>query len=341
MNIHRLNISHEIRADSRQDLSQAPKLTRTVRNIKRKPQSMPPQPKSHLFCFGLSYTARALISHLMEAAIDVPLKITATVRTEDAPFKLSIPNLRLVRFGSEESFQALTVSDWVLSSVPPSQDRDPVVEVYGASFKEAHPKWVGYLSTTGPYGDCGGAWVDESAPVKPAGPRGKRRAEAEAEWSKLADKLNLPLHIFRLPGLYGPGRSMFDRLRDGTARRIIKKGQVFSRIHIDDMAAILAASMTNPHPRTVGAPPALYNVADDLPAPPQDIVTYAAELLNKEPPPEIPFETANLSPMARSFYGDNKRISNALMKSELGITLKYPTYREGLRAILAAEQKSN
>jgi nucleoside-diphosphate-sugar epimerase len=189
--------------------------------------------------------------------------------------------------------------------------------------------WLGYLSTTGVYGDARGDWVDESAPLTPATERGRRRVNAEASWSAIPD---LPLHIFRLAGIYGPGRGPFAKVRDGTARRIIKPGQVFSRIHVEDIAQVLEASMLNPEAGTV------FNLCDDDPAPPQDVIAHAADLLDMEIPPETPFEEADLSPMARSFYSESKRVRNDRIKTDLGVTLKYPDYRAGLAAVLAAER---
>lgn len=283
-----------------------------------------------LFCFGHSYTAKALIRRLKESSQD--WGFIATVRETSEMVALEADGVEACLFGSPESRAALASASHILTSVPPGFDGDPVIEVYADALAGANALWLGYLSTTGPYGDHGGAWIDEGAPSHPSGKRGQARLDAEQAWQKLCNANSLPLHIFRLPGLYGPGRSALERMRNGTARRIVKKGQVFSRIHIDDLAAILAASMANPK---AGA---LYNIADDLPAPPQDVISFAAELLDMTPPPEIDFETADLSPMARSFYSDSKRISNQLIKSELGIKLAWPTYREGLRAILAAEE---
>jgi len=189
--------------------------------------------------------------------------------------------------------------------------------------------WVGYLSTTGVYGNHDGGWVDEDTPLTPSTKRGQWRKQAEEDWQSIP---GLPLHIFRLAGIYGPGRGPFAKLRNGTARRVIKDNQVFSRIHVDDIAQVLAASIAAPNPG------AIYNLCDDDPAPPQDVIAYAAELLNMPIPPAVPFDQADLSPMARSFYGDSKRVRNDRMKSELGITLKYPTYRAALAAMLEAEQ---
>ena len=187
-------------------------------------------------------------------------------------------------------------------------------------------RWAGYLGTTAVYGDRQGGWVDEETPLEPTLARADRRARAEAAWQGSG----LPVHIFRLAGIYGPGRNAFTNLRDGTARRIVKPGQVFSRIHVEDIATILEASMAQPRPGRI------YNVCDDEPAPPQDVVAYAARLLGIEPPPEQAYETAQLSPMARTFYKDNRRVRNARIKEELGVRLAYPTYREGLQSLLGS-----
>ncbi len=216
----------------------------------------------------------------------------------------------------------------ILTSAAPDDDGDPVLPELGDAIAAAPAHWVGYLSTTGVYGDHEGAWVDENAPLAPATERGQRRVEAEAAWRALG----VPLHIFRLAGIYGPGRGPFEKVRSGRARRIVKPGQVFSRIHVDDIAQVLAASIASPAP---GA----YNVADDEPAPPQDVIAYAASLLDAPLPPEVPFEEAELSPMARSFYAESKRVRNDKIRNQLGVALLYPTYREGLQAILAAERR--
>jgi nucleoside-diphosphate-sugar epimerase len=191
-------------------------------------------------------------------------------------------------------------------------------------------RWVGYLSTTGVYGTRDGGWVDETAELRPSSARGKHRVEAETEWLDLGRRHGVPVHTFRLAGIYGPSHSAFDALRDGAAKRIDAGAQVFSRIHVDDIANVLLASMARPRPG------AIYNVCDDEPAAQADVVAYAAKLLGVEPPPLVPLAEAGLSPMARSFYADNKRVSNALIKKELDVTLTHPNYRAGLAAILAA-----
>ena len=186
---------------------------------------------------------------------------------------------------------------------------------------------MGYLSTTGVYGDHAGGWVDEATPLTPGTDRGRQRVVAEGEWQSLG----LPLHIFRLAGIYGPGRGPFEKVRDGTARRIIKPGQVFSRVHVDDIAQVLAASINRP------APGAIYNVCDDDPAPPQDVIGHAATLLGLPLPPAIDHESAVMTPMARSFYAESKRVRNDKIKTDLGIKLFYPDYRVGLAALLATD----
>ena len=185
--------------------------------------------------------------------------------------------------------------------------------------------WLGYLSTTGVYGDRGGGWVDETSQLQPTGDRGRRRVAAEKGWLDLWNRRGVPVHIFRLAAIYGPGRSAFDALRAGTARRICKPGQVFSRIHVEDLANVLIASMERPRPGAV------YNVCDDDPAPPAAVVGYAAELLGIEPPPLVPIEAAGLSPMARSFYDDNKRVANGLIKTSWGSPCVTRTIAPGSR----------
>jgi nucleoside-diphosphate-sugar epimerase len=185
-------------------------------------------------------------------------------------------------------------------------------------------EWIGYLSTTGVYGNHNGGWVDEETTLAPSTQRGKFREMAENSWTKL----DMNLHIFRLAGIYGPGRGPFSKVRNGTARRIIKKGQLFSRIHVDDIAQTLLASIKSPRKG------AIYNVCDDNPAPPEDVIAYAAELLGMPVPEAIDFDKADMSPMAKSFYAENKKVSNELIKKELGIKLKFPDYKTGLRSLL-------
>ena len=219
---------------------------------------------------------------------------------------------------------ALAKATHLLTSVAPG-DSDPVLQAIGPQIAGSPLKWVGYLSTTAVYGHHNGDWVDETTPLAPTTARGAARVQAEADWTALG----LPLHIFRLAGIYGPGRGPFEKVRDGSARRIHKAGQVFSRIHVDDIARVLHAALQRPHP-------GVYNVCDDDPASPEDILGLAAEMLGLPPPPIVPYEQAEMTPMARSFYAENKRVRNDRIKTVLGVTLDYPTYREGLAAILAA-----
>lgn len=219
----------------------------------------------------------------------------------------------------------------LLISAGPDIDGDPMLRALGPRIAEraSHLNWVGYLSTTGVYGDQNGDWVGEDAPLRPSTQRGQWRVAAEQAWQSIP---GLPIHVFRLAGIYGPRRGPFAKLRRGTARRIIKPGQVFSRTHVDDIAQVLEASIRQPNPG------AAYNVCDDEPAPPQDVIAAAAELLGMPVPPDIPIDQADMSPMARSFYSENKRVKNNRIKEELGVKLFYPDYRSGLRAILQAEQ---
>lgn len=280
-----------------------------------------------LFIFGMGFTAQSLAKRLMAEGWCV----AATTRSEVKREKLEAMGIEAHIFNRDTPLNssALTGATHILSSVPPDPAGDPVVDVHGTDIISLMPdlRWVGYLSTTGVYGDCNGGWVDEESPVAPDVARSERRAEAEAAWLNLWRKHGVPLQIFRLAGIYGPGRSAVDSIRAGTARRIIKPGQIFCRIHVDDIVQVIVASMARPHAGRI------YNVADDEPTPPQTPIEEAARLLGVAPPPAEDFATADLSPMARSFYRDSRRVRNHRIKRELDVTLKYPTYREGLAAI--------
>jgi nucleoside-diphosphate-sugar epimerase len=282
---------------------------------------------SRLFCFGLGYTALALARVLAAEG----WQIAGTTRDPDKRTNLEREGIEVYAFERdrplEQAERALAGTTHVLSSIGPDEQGDPVLGRHARDLLRCSSiVWAGYLGTTGVYGNRGGDWVSEADPVAPTMPRTLRRARAEGHW--LAS--GLPVHLFRLAGIYGPGpgRSALAAVRAGAARRIVKPGQVFCRIHVDDIAQVLRASIAHPNPG------AIYNVADDEPAPPQDIVTFACWLLGIEPPPETPFDQAELSPMARSFYSDSRRVSNARIKEELGVSLHYPSYREGLRALL-------
>lgn len=224
---------------------------------------------------------------------------------------------------------AIRRADAVLCSVAPGPDGDPVLAAWGAALAQARPRWIGYFSTTGVYGDHGGAWIDEDTPPAPSSARTRARVTAEAAWQALAAQCGAACHIFRLAGIYGPGRGPFAKLRAGTARRIIKENQVFSRIHADDIARAVVAAL--------GHPGGVWNICDDEPAPPQDVIAHAAALLGMAPPAPEDYATAALSPMARSFYANSKRVSNRRMRRDLGVVLRHPGYDAGLRAILRDE----
>jgi len=282
---------------------------------------------SHLFCFGLGYSARALAARLAARG----WTITGTSREPDGAAAIARLGYRALVFDGGTSLppSAFDGVDHVLVSAPPDGAGDPVLRRHGdlPRLLAGRVRWLGYLSTTGVYGDHGGRWVSEETPLEPNTERGARRLAAERQWLALAGE-GLPVHIFRLAGIYGPGRNQLRAVADGSARRIIKPGQVFSRIHVDDIATILEASMARPRPG------ACYNVCDDEPCPPQEVISFAARLMNAPEPPAIAFADARLSAMAASFYADSKKVSNELIKVELGVSLAYPSYREGLAALL-------
>ena len=250
------------------------------------------------------------------------------------PARLGLDHLqrdvRRVRLGGVDRDGRPEGATHILSSVPPDDTGDGVLDHHASHIGAlGGVTWIGYLSTTGVYGDTGGGRVDETAALAPTSERSQRRAAAEAAWLGLRP----PAHVFRLAGIYGPGRSALDQVRAGTARRIDKPGHMFSRIHVDDIAGVLRASMERPHPGRI------YNLADDVPAEPAAVTAHACEILGVAPPPLVPFEDAakDMSPIARSFWRDDRRIDNRRIKGELGVTLAYPDYRAGLAAILAAE----
>lgn len=281
-----------------------------------------------LLSIGHGYSARALARCL--APLD--WEVFGTTRSPEKFAALKAEGVTPLLFPGGDLTAALGKATHLLISAAPGENGDPFLARYGSKLAQRAPNlaWVGYLSTTGVYGDHAGGWVTEETPLTPSSRRGLMRVEAEEQWRGTG----LPLHIFRLAGIYGPRRGPFEKIRNGTARRILKDGQVFSRIHVDDIAQVLLASITSPN---AGA---AYNVCDDLPAPPQDVLAYAAGLLGMAPPPEVRFEEADLSPMARSFYGESKRVANARIKDELGVSLLYPDYKTGLQAVLAAETQS-
>ena len=283
----------------------------------------------NIFVFGAGYSAQAAITALRSGG---DVSVTATTRSAEKADDLTRKGIAAQIFDGTAPAPALQpaleAATHLLVSIAPGPDGDPVLAHHGSDLLAApNLKWIGYFSTIGVYGDAEGEWIDETAPTEPLSARNRYRLDAEAGWQALAEEKAIPLAILRLAGIYGPTRSPFEKLRSGTARRIVKPGQVFNRIHVHDIGAITALAATQ---RLDG----IFNVCDDEPAPPQDVIAHAAGLLGMIAPPEIAFEDADLSPMARTFYAGNRRVSNARIKSALGYSLKYPTYREGHAAIL-------
>lgn len=282
---------------------------------------------THILFFGLGFSARVLAAKLAQSG----WQVSATSRSAAGAAAVSALGYRGLVFDGTaalppKSFDGVT---HIVSSAPPDQDGDPVLRQEGAELarRARQFKWIAYLSTTGVYGDHDGGLVSEETPLTPNTERGHRRLLAETQWLQLWRDFGLPVHLFRLAGIYGAGRNQLLSLREGTAKRVIKQGQIFSRIHVEDIAGTLEASMAKPNPGQA------YNVCDDEAAPPQDVVEYGARLLGLPVPPDLAFEDAALSPMARSFYADSKRVSNARIRQELGVRLRYPSYREGLAAL--------
>ena len=292
-----------------------------------------------LFCFGLGYSAGFLARRLMAAGWTV----AGTCQSPETQSTLLAAGIEAFVFDRGRPLAdprtALAGTTHLLSSVPPDGDADgdSVLDHHGGDIAAlGNLMWAGYLSTTGVYGDTGGARVDESAPLAPTSKRGERRQAAETGWLALWRRHGVPVHAFRLAGIYGPGRSVLDKVRDGTARLIHKPDHRFARIHVDDIAGVLHASMERPDPGAV------YNVCDDQPAAAAEVVAHACELLGKEPPPLVSFEAAaaEMSPMALSFWRDNRLVDNGRIKRDLGVTLKYPDFRTGLKACLEAETRA-
>jgi len=281
-----------------------------------------------LMSLGHGYSAQAL------ARILLPLgwRIYGTTRTSDKLDELAATGIIPILWRHEDVAGALPQCSHVLISAAPGPKGDPALSDFGDLLARHAPfAWTGYLSTTGVYGDHAGGWVDETTPLTPATKRGQMRVAAETAWTEFALASPLNLHIFRLAGIYGPGRGPFTKVRQGTARRIIKPGQIFSRIHVEDIAQVLAASINRPNPG------AIYNLCDDNPAPPEEVIAHAARLLGLPVPVSEPWDQAEMSEMARSFYAESKRVRNDRIKTELGVDLLYPTYQTGLAALLAAE----
>lgn len=272
----------------------------------------------------MGYTAE----HLAAALRNKEIVVGATARTIAGVNR--IRNLEYQGFIFDGQKEAINIDDNVLNashiliSIPPDDNGDPTLRYHEKTIANSKVQWIGYLSTIGVYGDHSGGWVDEDTPVQPISERSRRRVLAENFWLEFGNKNNKRVEIFRLAGIYGPQRNFLDDLRNGNARTILKKGQVFNRIHVDDIAKTLICSLTYPKKSSV------YNVTDDQPASSQEVHEFAAKILGIPSPPEIPFEKAQLSEMARSFYLENKRVRNDRIKRELGVKLMFPTYKEGL-----------
>ena len=297
---------------------------------------MPNPETNHLFCFGLGYSAACLAARLAMAG----WTISGTSRSEGQAEKLRHLGYKMYVFDGREP----RPGDWfnnvthIVNSVPPGKESisgfDPVLSHFADIISQLPMlRWLGYLSTTGVYGNTDGAWVDETSPLLPSAPRSARRVEVEEAWDNFAGAHNLPFHIFRLAGIYGPGRNVLNAALAGRAPRIVKTGHQFSRIHVEDIAKILEASMQKPNPG------AIYNVCDDEPAAAADVTSYAYKLLGVRPTPEVFFEEAeaSMSDMGRSFWKDNRRVHNDKIKKELEVQLTYPTYRDGLNAIYKSD----
>jgi nucleoside-diphosphate-sugar epimerase len=286
------------------------------------------------FFFGLGFSSQASAQVLQQRAPST--RIAGTVRSQDKANALAEYSLQALLFDGGAKTPAVTevlrTTTHVIQSIAPDDAGDPVLRLFRDDLRAAQKlEWLCYYSTVGVYGDFGGEWIDETAPLVPRNLRSDWRVLAEEEWRHFARESGLPLTILRLAGIYGPGRSTFDKLRSGTARRVIKPGQVFNRIHVADIARVTALAA---EARLDGT----FNLADDEPAPPQDVIEYAANMINMPVPSGLPYETADMTPMQRSFYRDNKRVSNRAIKSALGIDLLYPHYRAGLTQILESER---
>jgi nucleoside-diphosphate-sugar epimerase len=286
----------------------------------------------HLLIFGLGYTGKTLAQRMLQRGWTV----SATARKAEERAGAEALGVQALSPSDEAALtEAAARAEAILVTAPPNETGCPGLQALAPAIAAsgAFPDWIGYLSTTGVYGDRGGRWVFETSALNAQSIEGARRVAAERDWLEMGRGMGLTVTVFRLPGIYGPARSPFDRLREGTARRLVKPGHVFSRIHVDDLADGLEASIARP--RAGG----IYNLCDDQPAPAAEVTAYAARLLGMEPPPEEPYDPAVLSPAAQRFWAESKRVSNARAKAELGWRPRYPSYREGLGAILAAEQR--
>lgn len=296
--------------------------------------------KKKLFCFGYGYTAAHLGEALrgLDPSSGYEWSLAGTTRSIEKRTFLRSQGVEAYLFDEEkplgDPFAMMAGVTHLLISTPPDHEGDMVFEQHAEDILHLMPEleWVGYLSTTGVYGDRDGGWVDETSPIRPSTIRGTRRARAENQWLSLYHSDGLPVHVFRLAGIYGPGRCALDSVRSGIARRIMKPGHAFCRVHVYDIVQTLIYSMLAPKSGEI------YNIADDEPAPSHEVIAYAARLLGQDPPPLVRFEDANLAPITISFYSENKSVRNAKIKSELGVKLRFPNYRVGLEACMDDEK---
>ncbi|MEM1371921.1 MAG: NAD(P)-dependent oxidoreductase [Pseudomonadota bacterium] len=291
-----------------------------------------------LVCLGHGYSARAVTSRLHG---DSNWTLIGTSRTQDGARRIAETGMRPIIYQglspSENLGETIRSATYLLISASPDEAGDPFLRHHRKDIEASSVERICYLSTIGVYGNHEGRWIDETAELLATSPRSKWRVRTEDRWRSAAAACGAAFMTMRLSGIYGPGRSAIDKLRAGSARRIVKPGQVFNRIHVSDIATCILAGFNTPNLPVDDDVPAgdVFNITDDEPAPPQDVITLAAEMMGIDPPPEIPFEEADLGPMARSFYGDVKRVKNERLKDILGVNLQYPTYREGLRGLLA------
>ncbi|MEO1199060.1 MAG: SDR family oxidoreductase [Pseudomonadota bacterium] len=283
--------------------------------------------------FGFGFSASELAPRLLTEG----WRVIGTVRTEEKAERIATLGVEPILFDgttpAPHLAEAIAEATHAVQSIAPGEDGDAILAHHETDIRTSQSLgWIAYLSTIGVYGDHKGAWIDETAELRPTHPRAKRRVAAEATWRTLGRETGKIVMVFRLAGIYGPGRNQMEQIRRGTARRIIREGQVFNRIHVSDIASALEGAIAHP------VPDGVYNVADDCPAPPDEVVAYAASLLGVAPPPEIPFEQADLSPMGRSFYGEVKRTRNDRLKQDFDLSLAFPDYKSGLSAILAGER---
>ncbi|KKJ77949.1 hypothetical protein WH95_05910 [Kiloniella litopenaei] len=289
----------------------------------------------HLFCFGLGFSALVFARRMMALG----WKVSGTIRPDsdkDQGKKERLESEGIVVHNFDRSVPLAEASTvlcdvtHILSSVPPGKEGDCVLQLHATEITACEKlEWVGYLSTTGVYGNRDGGVVFEDDPLSPSSPRSKQRAQAEKEWLALVDAHDIPVHIFRLAGIYGPGRNPLDSLKSGRVKqRIDKPGHIFSRIHVEDIANVLEASVNHPRAGRI------YNVCDNAPEEPSKVTTYASQLLGIDPPPLVSFDDAEMSPMAKTFWLDNKRVDNSRIINELGVKLDYPDYQSGLKSLL-------